>query len=677
MDVRRSIRFPLLGLALCAGLAQAHGPGHNHEPDPASEGPVSRFSADLTTPWGQVLEGCVNRTDLDKNYLLSGLGGTQYPLVTAREAERVGAFYSQGMALQYGFNFAEATRAFYQASLLDDGSVMPFWGIALSANSNINSNATGGCNLLAWRAALKARENATQRLGDKALLERFGREQLQRELDYTNAFIKLYRKEGDDVVFDDQTKKAYAEAMEELASNYPGDLDAATLHADALLNLAPWQWWKGNAASAAGVEPTHAAAKALQILNKVLIEDQQHTGANHFFIHAIEESPFSDSGLPMAERFRTQNPAIGHLVHMASHIYQRTGNNNLASVTNYTAVAVDRAYVAQANPQSPYALHYLGHNIHFLTWTLSIEGRQNETMEMVEQLVDNTTEFAALPFLCKAFKEEIQVKSDYFYAVPYYFSVRFQDWQARDRIEKKIDTGLATINQTCKAEDPKWDELTAPYTQTMRAYAGAYEQLSRPGLSEADAQKLLTGWLQKVNDTLTEDFKKTHKELSYGNNKAIDLLRIANLILINQAQASVKGELKLKELKDASVKAAGERAKVLADDIGNLSGNKGEQILAAWTKAVEVQDSLKYNEPPDWYYTLRESLGYAQLEQQQYAKAEQTFRDDLIDNRLSGRSLNGLKLSLEKQGKPVPSLLDEQLSTAWRNATVSAAPQVK
>ncbi|MCQ9425726.1 hypothetical protein NRB16_19620 [Pseudomonas sp. LJDD11] len=674
MDVRRSIRLPLLGLALFAGLAQAHGPTHNHDQEPATEGPISRFNADKTTTWDNVLAGCVNPKDLQKSYLLSGLGGTRYPLVTATEGERVGAFYSQGMALQYGFNFAEATRAFYQASLLDKGSVMPYWGIALSANSNINSNATGGCNLLAWRAALKAQENAGQRLEDKTLQERFGREQLQREYDYTNAFLKLYRVEGNDVVFDDQTKQAYAQAMQELANKYPGDLDAATLHADALLNLTPWQWWKGNAASAAGVEPTDAAAKALQILNKVLIEDQQHTGANHFYIHAIEESPFSDSGLPMAERFRTQNPAIGHLVHMASHIYQRTGNNNLASVTNYTAVAVDRAYVAQANPQSPYALHYLGHNIHFLTWTLSIEGRQNETLEMVEELVDNTTEFAALPFLCKEFKDEIQVKSDYFYAVPYYFSVRFQDWQARDRIEKKINTGLATINQTCKAEDPEWKDLTAPYTQTMRAYASTYEQLSRPGLSEADAQKLLSAWLQQVNDTLTEDFKKTAKPLAYGNNAAIDLLRIANLILLNQAQASVKAELNLQDLKEASAKAAGTQAKALADDIASLTGNKGEQILAAWTKAVAVQDSLNYNEPPDWYYTLRESLGYAQLELQKYAEAEQSFRDDLINNRLSGRSLNGLKLSLEKQGKPVPALLDEQLSTAWRNATISAAP---
>ncbi|WP_256596738.1 MULTISPECIES: hypothetical protein [unclassified Pseudomonas] len=87
--------------------------------------------------------------------------------------------------------------------------------------------------------------------------------------------------------------------------------------------------------------------------------------------------------------------------------------------------------------------------------------------------------------------------------------------------------------------------------------------------------------------------------------------------------------------------------------------------------------ALAYNEPPDGYYTLRESLGYALLAQKRYAEAEQVFREDLAGNRLSGRSLNGLKLSLENQpGKQVPALLDEQLQTAWRNATVSPAPKL-
>jgi tetratricopeptide (TPR) repeat protein len=116
-------------------------------------------------------------------------------------------------------------------------------------------------------------------------------------------------------------------------------------------------------------------------------------------------------------------------------------------------------------------------------------------------------------------------------------------------------------------------------------------------------------------------------------------------------------------------------ANTLSDDVQDVRGMDDEQIIAVWKKAVAVQDSLYYNEPPDWYYTLRESLGYAYLAQGQYENAERAFTEDLSNNRLSGRSLFGLRQSLQQQpGKTVPPLLEEQFANAWRNATVSPVP---
>jgi len=668
MDVRHLFQPSLVALCLLSGTAQAHLHG-------AAEESKSFIPAPPGESYEQTLLECVSEQDTRPAQLLSGLGGTRYPMVALKDADKVEAFYSQGIALQYGFNFSEAIRTFYQASRADEGSAMPYWGIALSANSNINSDATAGCDRLAYRSAQIALDNAKARQNDQSAKDRFSPQQLQREVDYANAFMALYTPKDGRVFLDKAGNERYAQAMKTLSQTYSDDLDAATLYADALLNLEPWKWWKGSAATSNNVEPTKNAYEALQVLNRVLVQDQLHTGANHFYIHAIEESPFPASGLPMAERFREQNPAIGHLVHMASHIYQRTGNNALASVTNYTAVSVDRAYTHQVNPQSPYPLHYLGHNIHFLTWTLSIEGRQNETMNMAEELVENTTRYAALEFLCKQYPDEIATKSDYFYAVPYYFAVRFQDWDALNRIEPKIIAGLKTINDTCTAatKDSKtpWVELTAPYTQVMRAYANAYKELARPGLDNAAIGEALKRYWQATNEALKGD-----TPLKYGNNDAVQLFRIANLILLNKAQASSQGKLDLMALKENAVQVfSKESPPELLTDLKALQGDNPTQVIAAWRKAVEIQDQLAYNEPPDWYYTLRESLGYALLEQNQYADAEQVFREDLAQNRLSGRSLNGLKLSLEKQpGKSVPALLDEQLQTAWRNATISAAP---
>src|SRR5437868_2026098 len=73
-------------------------------------GPTASFApAAETDPWPGVLRGCVERTDPARTALLSGLGGAAYSLVTlGGAAEQVRAFYSQGITLVYGFNFAEA-----------------------------------------------------------------------------------------------------------------------------------------------------------------------------------------------------------------------------------------------------------------------------------------------------------------------------------------------------------------------------------------------------------------------------------------------------------------------------------------------------------------------------------------------------------------------------------------
>src|SRR5262249_19778496 len=157
----------------------------------------------------------------------------------------------------------------------------------------------------------------------------------------------------------------------------------------------------------------------------------------------------------------------------AAHVYQRTGRNALASAANTTAVAVDRAWARSVEARDPYPLHYLGHNIHFLAWTLSIEGRKGEALATAEELVDNTTRYAREAYLCTHFPEEIAVKSDYFYAVPYYLAVRFQDWEFLDRMEAKVADGLRDINGACeearRQDGGEWTPLRKPYADATLA----------------------------------------------------------------------------------------------------------------------------------------------------------------------------------------------------------------
>lgn len=88
-------------------------------------------------------------------------------------------------------------------------------------------------------------------------------------------------------------------------------------------------------------------------------------------------------------------------------------------------------------------------------------------------------------------------------------------------------------------------------------------------------------------------------------------------------------------------------------------------------QAARIEDSLAYDEPPDWYIPPRESLGRAYMTASQYAEAEKTFRDELARHPRNGRALFGLWQSLKAQGKKSDAKQAEaEFRTAWKNADV-------
>ena len=84
---------------------------------------------------------------------------------------------------------------------------------------------------------------------------------------------------------------------------------------------------------------------------------------------------------------------------------------------------------------------------------------------------------------------------------------------------------------------------------------------------------------------------------------------------------------------------------------------------------MEVQDTLQYDEPADWYYPVRESLGAALLAAGNSREAEEVFRADLLQNPRNPRSLYGLQQALSAQGKATDAAwVQAQFAEAWKNA---------
>jgi len=294
--------------------------------------------------------------------LMSGLGEHNHPVSTKNsEAQR---FFNQGLTFIFAFNHDESVRSFKRAAELDPNLAMAYWGIALALGPNINLDVD------------PEREKAAYKAVQKALA--LSANAPEQERAYIESLAKRYSIDPKA----DLKKLAvdYKNAMGELVKRYPDDLDAATLYAESMMDLRPWQLWNKDGTPAGGTE------EIVAVLESVLKRNPNHIGANHYYIHTIEASLHPERALPSAERLKTLAPAAGHLVHMPAHIYMRIGDYKSAAQRNKVAAEVDQAYIKSSGVQGVYPLMYYSHNLHFLAVAYAMEGRFSDAKKAADQL---------------------------------------------------------------------------------------------------------------------------------------------------------------------------------------------------------------------------------------------------------------------------------------------------
>ncbi|HVJ31289.1 MAG TPA: hypothetical protein VNA66_13330, partial [Gammaproteobacteria bacterium] len=296
-----------------------------------------------------------------------GLGDYHFPITTTNAEAQV--YFDNGIRLLYGFNHDEAARYFRRAAELDAQAPMPYWGVALSIGPNYNDTAVDAARAQATYDAVK---NAEQRAGNASARER----------DYIAALAKRYpspEPASDWLAF----HREYSDAMRAMVEKYPDDVDAATLFAESLMMLRPWQLW-----SLEG-EPAPGTLELVAVLESVLRRDPDHPGANHFYIHAVEASRNLERAIPSAMRLMTMTPGAGHLVHMPGHIFLQTGDFDLAADTNVKASAADRAFIERTGATGIYPLMYWTHNNHFIAYARAQQGRYEEARRAADEMVSN------------------------------------------------------------------------------------------------------------------------------------------------------------------------------------------------------------------------------------------------------------------------------------------------
>jgi Tfp pilus assembly protein PilF len=250
--------------------------------------------------------------------------------------------FDRGLTWLYAFNPEEARREFVRATRADPTLAIAWWGLAMADVPNINqsydpANARRGRHAIAVARTLVARATPEER----ALIDAA-----------RTAFVGTGADDGD------RNARAFRDAMTRVAHAYARDDDVLTFAAQTEMNVHPWSYFDEDG------KPTSGTPTIIARLRTVLARDPEHLGANHFAIHAFEESLRPQDARASADRLARDvfAPAAEHLTHMPAHTFMRVGAYHEAGDANARAVAALLEY--RADHATAHA-DYFGHDCAF------------------------------------------------------------------------------------------------------------------------------------------------------------------------------------------------------------------------------------------------------------------------------------------------------------------------
>ncbi|KAG9236795.1 TPR domain protein [Amylocarpus encephaloides] len=413
--------------------------------------------------------------------------GTFHRPVTARN-EDAKIWFDRGLIWSYGFNHEEAAKCFEKAIFHDESCAMAHWGLAYSLGPNYNKpwvafdeeEIVSSINRT-HLAASKAKENAAssspiERALIDALQFRYPQEWPAKEFSMWN--------------------EQYAEAMGSVYKEFPKDLDVATLYADSMMNLTPWQLWDLKSGRPAMGART---VEIKEVLDRALSQEngQYHPGVLHLYIHLMEMSGTPEIALTVADRLRGLVPDSGHLNHMPTHLDILCGDYRRAVASNSEAIRADQKFLAKEGPLNFYTL-YRSHDYHFRIYAALFSGQSNIALDTVAELEEFIPE------------DLLRIKSppmadwlEGFMSTRIHVLIRFGRWQ--DIIDLELPRDL---------------ELYC--TTTAMLHYGKGVAFAATGNIEAAG---------KERTLFRESVEKVSKSRTLFNNTCIDILGVAGAML--------------------------------------------------------------------------------------------------------------------------------------------------
>jgi tetratricopeptide (TPR) repeat protein len=295
--------------------------------------------------------------------LIVGLAPIRYA-ITTRDLQAQ-AYFNQGMALLYGFEFPKAERSFAAGRARDPGCAMCKWGEALAIGPYINSGPSGAARI-AYARGLTDQALAQPGISDteRALIEAL-------QLRYAPGGSPQHK--GVHAI-------DFANAMQALSDRFPDDDMVMVLAAEAAMNVRPWDYWEPDNAT-----PRPWARRALGLVEKILTRNPGQTQAQHLYIHLTEASTTPGRAEHAADMLEISSPASAHLVHMPSHTYYRIGRFADSVNVNRQAIVVDEAMARRLNEDAKY-YGYFTHHSHFMLSAAEQIGDRDNALKAADGL---------------------------------------------------------------------------------------------------------------------------------------------------------------------------------------------------------------------------------------------------------------------------------------------------
>ena len=306
---------------------------------------------------------------------LTGYGHLTWPVRTSSPAAQ--RLFVQGVLQAYAFNEVEAVRQFKAALAQDPACAMCAWGVAWQLGPTINNHGRQQADEALRHVSLALRHAAGAPPQERALIDALALRYAHASQARDTAPLLAGRcapragGNGDPADAPHPLDTAYADRLRQLVDAAPADANLLSLYAEAELIATTGPWWNDGTG-----QPGGRVGELTARLEQALQQHPDHTGLNHYLVHAADSATAARRALPAADRLARLAPAAAHLVHMPAHIYVRVGRYADATTVSEASVAADLALFDTLRQQGfSISKDWRGHNQHFLWFAALMQGR--------------------------------------------------------------------------------------------------------------------------------------------------------------------------------------------------------------------------------------------------------------------------------------------------------------